>query len=714
MGAILYKRLGAFAPLLRLELGTRLMAERDRWPLWIPVFLGAGTALYFGWASEPPVWLGPLVLGCAAAVTAAARRRPAAAIPALAIALIALGFTATAARTREVAAPVLRRPSGAVTVAGTVARVEEMSDGGQRITLDRVDAPLTGPGPARVRLRVRDAGPALAVGSRIAVRAAMIPPPAPNLPGAYDFARTAWYLGLGATGLALGPAEVLAPARPDGWRQRLDALRQIVAARVRAVLPGPAGGVAIALTTGQTTGIPREVLDTYRDTGLAHILVIAGLHMGMVAGLVFFVVRGGLALVPRIALRHPVKKWAAAAALVVIGAYDLLAGLPLPATRAFIMAAVVLLAVLMDRPTLTMRLWALAATAILLTRPEQLVGPSFQMSFAAVGCLIATYEALGPRLAALGRRIGGRTGRITLYLLRLALTSLAAGGATAVYGLYHFNRLAIYQVVANLLAVPVTGVAVMPFAVAALALMPLGLDSLALVPLGWGIGAVDSIAAWVASWPHAVFPVPPLPTWGLLTFSAGGLWLCLWRGSWRVWGVAAMAAGLAGLATVRPPDLVVDGHARAFGVRLADGSLLISSRSRLLREVWGRRAGPPAHLWWPKHGRTADGRLSCDPGLCLYRKDGRVAALVLNESGLDAACAGPELVIAAIPVRGACPGARQVIDRFDLWRRGAHAIWLEADGGLRVEDAAGWQGDRPWTFQPRPRGRSEDESPPPL
>jgi len=285
----------------------------------------------------------------------------------------------------------------------------------------------------------------------------------------------------------------------------------------------------------------------------------------------------------------------------------------------------------------------------------------------------------------------------------MALTTMAAGTATTVYGLYHFNRIAIFQVAANLLAVPVVGVAVMPFAVAALVLMPFGLEALALVPLGWGIAVINWIAAWVAGWPSAQVVAPVLPTWGLIVFSLGGLWLVLWRGGWRYWGLPVMAAGLLSMAFGRPPDLVVDGRGQAFGVRTADGALLISRGGRVLRDTWGRRAGPAAPGRWHKMGRSDDGSLSCDFEICLYRTGERVVALVKDEDAIDAACAGPEVVISAVPIRQTCQGARTVVDRFDLWRRGAHALWLEPNGRVRVETVAAWQGDRPWSLHPKPR-----------
>ena len=691
MGTRLYTLLSALL--------EQLNAERDRWPLWIPVFLGAGVALYYGLAVEPPLWVGPVSLSLCFIFGFFSRFRLAWAL----IALAALGFSVASLRTWQVEAPVLERNAGAVMVDGTVAQVELMPEAGQRVSLDNVSMVVEGAAPTRVRLRFKPGFPPVVVGSRIRVRAVLIPPPSPIMPGAYDFQFRAWHMGLGAIGTALTPPEVLEEAKSQRFGLLLNSVRETVARRIRVVLPGAEGGIAMAITTGETSGIPPEVLGHYRDTGLAHILVIAGLHMGMVAGLVFFVVRTGLALIPAVALWYPTKKWAATAALLVCGTYDLLAGLPLPATRAFIMAAFVLVGVLIDRGALSMRLWALAAVLILLAEPEQVVGPSFQMSFAAVGTLIATYEVMGPLLAKTRRRYRGRGGRVGVWLGRMALTTLAAGSATTVYGLYHFNRIAVYQLVANMMAVPVTGVAVMPFAVLSLVLMPFGLEEYGLVPLGWGIAAIDWIAAWVAGWPAAQITPPVLPTWGLLLFSVGGLWVCLWRGSWRWWGLPLMVAALSSMAFAHPPDILVDGKGKSYGLRMGDGSLLISSRGRMLNDIWGRRAGPRSEEWWPKRSHSNDGRVSCDENGCLYRNGSVVVALVRTELGLPAACSGPEVVISAVPIRDPCRGARVVVDRFDLWRRGAYAIWLENDGSVRMENVAGWQGDRPWSLHPKPR-----------
>ena len=683
-------------------------AERERWPLWIPVLLGCGIAIYFALPVEPPGWSGPLCFALTATLAWGVRKRRGAALALVCLCLALGGFSAAQLRTRLVSAPVLDRMTGAVMVEGTVSLVEAIAEGGgSRATIEHPilsgKEDFIDPGLKRVRLRFRANLPPVAVGERIRVRATLLPPARPAMPGAFDFARKAYFMGIGATGMALNPAEVLDIPQESSARVRLNGLRQKIQQRIAQDLPGNSGQVATAIVTGETSGIPADVLAAYRNSGLAHILVIAGLHMGLLAGFVFMVVRGGLALIPAVALRYPIKKWASAAALLVIGFYMALAGFPVPASRSFIMAAVVLLAVMIDRGVLSLRLWAFAATVILLAEPEQLTGPSFQMSFSAVAALIVTYDVLGPWLAGVRGRWRGWVGHAGLHMLRLALTSFVAGSATLVYGLYHFERIAPWQVVANLAAVPVVGVMVMPFALLGLVLMPLGLDAWPLAVMGAGLDVVTRIGFWGANLPFAQIPMPPMPVWGLCLFSLGGLWLLLWRERWRLWGLAPMILGLASLLFVAKPDILVDDKASGWGVRTAEGSLLISRGGRIQRDTWIARAGPEAVAFWPKHGRSADGRLACDDQWCLYRTETARVAMVKDDSMVGSVCADADtLVISRVPVKDTCRGAGTVIDRFDTWRRGAHAVWLGQGGHVTVETVAGWQGDRPWSFHPHP------------
>lgn len=702
----------AAASLLR-AMEERLLAERGRWPLWLPVFLSVGIGLYFALPVEPnPLWGWIGLAACCGGLLLVRRRSLPLLLAASCLLAVALGYVVVQARSLRLAAPVVERPTGALMLEGVVVEVEALPDGGSRLTLDRVshdrDDVLV---PVKARIKAKPGLAPVNVGDRVRVRAMLMPPAQPAMPGAFDFARFAWFRQLGAIGSALGPVTVIEPGAAGGWKGEaaiaINDIRHAMTARILAVLPGDRGAVTAALTTGDQMPISAPMMQAYRDSGLAHILSISGLHITMAAGLVFVGLRGLLALIPPLALRYPIKKWAAALAIAFAGFYTLLAGSPVPAQRSFFMTGLVLLAVLLDRMALSMRLVAWAAVVILLWAPEELIGPSFQMSFAAVVAMIAAYESLTPRQGAWRAAHPGWAPAIGLYVLGVVLSTLIAGFATAVYGIFHFNRFAVWSVAANMIAVPLTGFWVMPWALVMFLLMPLGLESLALVPMGWGVEGVNRVALWVASWPSSAVTLPILPLWAMVTFTLGGSWLCLWRGRWRWWGVLPMAAALASMAFARPPDLLVDGRGDGMAVRSGDGTLLLNGKGgRILKETWSRRAGPSASERWPKKSSSRDGRLRCDESGCLWRVDGRVVALVKDEDNPEKACAGADIVVSSVPLRGTCRGARVLIDRFDLWRRGPHALWLEP-GGVRVETVAGWQGDRPWAWHPHPRKKAK-------
>jgi competence protein ComEC len=377
-----------------------------------------------------------------------------------------------------------------------------------------------------------------------------------------------------------------------------------------------------------------------------------------------------------------------------------------PTQRAFIMLAIVLLGVLVDRVAISMRLVAWAAVVVLLIAPESLLSVSFQMSFAAVVALVAVYEAL--RDHAPGWRSDPRWWRrIVLYVGAVALTTFVAGAATGPFAVFHFNKLALYGVAANLIAVPVTAFWIMPWGLVALFLMPFGLEQLALVPMGWGLDLVISAAETVAGWPGAISLVPAMPGWGLLAVALGGLWLALWRGTWRLGGIAVIAAGLASAFVARTPDILVSEAGHLLAVKAPDGALVLSSRrfARFQGHAWLRQAGQAETRDWPgETTKQSGGRpwLTCDALGCIYRAKGQIVALARDERALGEDCQVATVVVSLQPLRQRCPSARRKIDRFDLWRAGTHAIYLRP-GGVRIESVRAAQGERPWTRGPEPR-----------
>lgn len=699
------------------RLAALLSLERERWVLWLPVAVGAGDALYFSLASEPPAWLGPLLLLAASAAAYILRRNLPWLIAAVGATAMAGGFAIAAARTEIVAAPIWQRTAATVMLEGRIAAVEPL-ERGERLVLDRLQLRQRDSGPIPERVRVRlpaNSGADLPPGQRVLLRAVLMPPPPAVAPGAYDFSRQAWFQGIGAVGFAIGRPQALASPAADGW---LDALRiglaqlrhgltlRITRSIDQAGLGPGVGAVAADLVTGERGPVPPSILQAYRDAGLAHILVIAGMHMSMVAGLAFVVLRGLLAAIPGIALRHDIKKWAAAVALLVTLGYLVISGAPVPTQRAFVMNGIVLLAVLLDREAISLRSISWAALVVLLLEPEALVGPSFQMSFAAVCALISAYEALAPRLMAWRRADGGWWVWPSAYVGGILLTTLIAGSATAFFTVYHFNRYATFSLLGNLLAVPIVGFWVMPAMLLALVLLPFGLDGFGWWLMGEGIAVVDRVAQTVSTLPGAAIDMPAMPISALILFALGGLWLCLWRRRWRLLGLAGMAAALLVYALHRPPDLLIDGSGRLAAVRAADGRLLFPPQGggKELRETWAKLAGQgQATPAWSE----ADG-VRCDALGCIWTPPGHVVSLARLPEALGEDCATADVVAIPVPVYAACPSARLFIDGMALRRGGTQAIWLDGEE-VRVETVADWQGDRPWSHRGGTGGRARPQ-----
>ncbi|MCR9221894.1 MAG: ComEC family competence protein [Alphaproteobacteria bacterium] len=699
-------------------LDRALSAERERWALWAPALFGVGIAFYFALPIEPPPGVAAaLGLTAAGALWLARRARSALLLLTLAgLAVAAAGVEWTVWRTIGAERPTLARDAGAVRLAGLVTKVEAF-ESGPRVTLRGTDYLWRAPDPAPETVRVRlRAGERVTIGERIELTAVLRPPPRPAYPGGYDFARRAWFEGLGAVGFALSaveraPQEASAPAdwrialgaAVDGWRQR-------VTRRIRAALPGEPGDVAAALITGDRSGLDSESVEAMRQSGLAHLLAISGLHIGLAAGVVFFGLRAVLAAVEPVALRWPIKKWAAAAGLLAAFVYLLLAGGTVPTQRAFLMTGLVLLAVMLDRKAISLRLVAIAAALVLMWRPEALIGASFQLSFAAVVALVAVYESWRPVKREEGaRNLEGwerRGRRVLLYLLLIVSTTLIAGAATAPFALHHFGRVANYGVLANLAGIPLVAWVVAPAGVAAMLAMPFGLEAGPFAVMGLGIEAVLGVAHWTAALPGSVLHLPATPAWAAALVAGGGVWAAIWRGRWRYWGAAPVALGLvAPLLAPAPPKVIVSETGRLAAVAGSGEALWLSAprRERFAAGVWSERTGRPIAGGWDDliaERGAGSGPLSCGPLGCLYRIEGRAIAFSYDPRTLAEDCRAADVVVATVVIpdalrEGACAG-RLLIDPVERAVRGTHvATWGAA--GVRLQTVEAARGARPWS-----------------
>ena len=664
-----------------------LLAQRGHLIGWVPVALGLGIGGYFALRFEPEafLWLLLSTVVCVAALLG--RVMPVAVRPlCLGLALCGCGAGLAKWETQRMAQSVLGfRYYGPIE--GRVVDIDRSGSDAVRLTLDRVRLDRMAPDrtPLRVRVSLHGDQPLSdwQPGETLIMTGHLSPPSGPAEPGGFDFRRHAWFAGLGAVGYVTTPVVRLSAATGDA-RLWIFTQRMRLSSAVQQQLSGEVGAFAAAVITGDRSGMGQETLSNLRAANLAHLLAISGLHMGLLTGFVFAVIRYGIALWPVAALRLPVKKIAAVVALVAGAGYLMLSGGNVATERAFIMVAVMLVAVLLDRRALTLRAVAMAATVVLIMHPDALTGPGFQMSFAATTALVVVFAVLR------GRSMGPRWMR---PVVSVVVSSAVAGFATAPFAAAHFNQISHFGLAANLLSVPLMGVLVMPAAVLAGCLAPFGFagGGLWLMGLGlrWILAVADTVAGLDGALSHVKAPeaaVLPLLTLGLL-------WLILWQGRARWFGVVAVGvAASLWMQTARPMVLVADSGG-LIGVLGPDGRSLSSAKGDgFVAGIWLENDGAPVpqDVAFARPGlASADRVVQAAVGPWhIVQVRGKTAL-----AGLDG-CGGADVLIANQPITDTRPCA--VFDVVRLRDTGALAFNLDVAGNLILTTAAQRVGQRPW------------------
>ena len=672
---------------------------RAGWLLpWVPVAFGVGIALYFA-ADQEPVLPVVAITAMVLCVGAFLLRRRGLFAPVVLVAAVAAGFANATWRTSRVAHAVLAEPLYSVSLSGFV-ETRDIRERTDRFVLrvTEMQAPRGNIKLERVRLSVRK-GTAPDVGSFVQLKARLAPPLSPVRPGSYDFSRDMFFQGIGASGFAMGKIAVVAPPDSGGLMLRylalMQSLRDSVDARISSTLTGDNRAIATALLTGRRDAISTPVNDAMFISGLGHVLSISGYHMAVVAGVVLFTVRALLALVPGFAVRFPIKKWSAAAALVATGFYLLLSGSDVAAQRSFYMTAVVLIAVMVDRRAITFRTLAVSALIVLVMVPEALVHPSFQMSFAATLGLVALVQVGMPKLFA--SPDNSVTARIALWggreLMTLLLASLIAGFATTPYSAFHFHRVAPYGVLANLAAMPVVSGLVMPAGLLGLLAMPFGFDGFFWWLMGIGIDWMIAVTRWVAGLPGAVGGTAAFGTGPLIAATAGIILMGLLRTPLRWSGAVVLVLSVGWALQVRQPDILIAGDGHSVAVRGRDGRfhLIQTRKDAFLLKEWLAADADPRSV---SDASLSEG-VSCDEAGCVMPlADGRFVALALRAEALADDCGRAALVVAARPAAPDC--AAMVIDRDRLRRRGTIALSRRGDG-FTLQAVRPKGTNRPWS-----------------
>ncbi|MEM7693533.1 MAG: ComEC/Rec2 family competence protein [Pseudomonadota bacterium] len=634
-------------------LAGQIAHERDfgRFALWLPILAALGVALAERTAPMPPLPWMIATAGLSAALWLTASLRGAALSAALLAGLtaVSLGAISFEASHHLYGAKMLTRATS-VSLTGRVVAADSRAAGG-RIVVAPDDPAL----PGRVRLSVRS-GTLPAVGSTIAVGARLFPLRGPTIPGGYDPARRLHFDGIGATGFTYGAPKITAP--PDKTlRARLAALREMVGDRVMAA-GGEHAGFARALLTGARGLIDETTTTALRHSGLGHILAISGLHMGLVAGGIFAVVRLCLALIPAIALRFDTRALAAIAGLCAGTLYLGLSGGAVATQRAHIMLSIALLAVLLKRPALTMRAVAVAGTLLIALDPVAVLEPGFQMSFLAVIALVGTYEAWS--MGRLRRRLPF----LVVFFGGVALTALVAGAATAIPSAYHFQRLAPFSLLANVAAMPIFSMLAMPAGIVALAAMPFGLEALPLAVMDFALGIVVWIAAHVAALGGDGGAVGLVPAGGALLAAAGLLFLAIMTARWRLFGVLPIVAGVVWMAAAPPPDLLIAADGKSAAARTPAGVRVLEGSGNYPADQFRKAFGAPAA---PKGGQ-------CDADGCVLKTPHGALSMAKHPRAALEDCHRATVVVSANALPR-CP-ATLVLGRAALTQKGAAMVWL--------------------------------------
>ncbi len=671
--------------------------NRHRLPLFIPVAVGLGAAAHFALSAEPALWAGFLCVLLFGGLGWWWRAHMGRLVVCVFLSAMFLGFTNAGWQTHRLHSPVLAAPVFWKQISGHVEGIA-LDEGSIKITLENptIETLRAEQTPRKIRITLKKIpDPPLAVGDDIRIKATLFPLPGPVAPGAFDFGRYLYFQGLGAVGYSTQLPEVVRHAATTN--NAIDQFRLAFANDIIQRMQAPNGAVAAALTVGEQKAVPDEVNELLRDSGLYHILSISGLHMAIAAGLVFYVIRLLLALWPYTALCWPIKKLAAALALLASFLYLLAAGSPVPAVRSFIMVGVVFVAILVDRKGISMVSLAWAALLILLVQPDAIISASFQLSFAATAAIIALYERFG---SALYRPHAHVFKRLLFAIAATVVVSLVATLATAPFVITHFNRIQLWGMLANAAVSPLTTFVMMPAVVLSFLLYPLGLQWLAYIPLEWGVRAMLWIGGVVAHLPKASVYLPSFTTLGFVMAFVGLYVFLLLKTRLRCVGLGLIAFGFLSILFVTQPDVVIADKGKLIAVADSNSQLVMlrGGNNSFTSAQWAKARGQENALLLRDAAWDSRTQAECDKDSCTYKRGGITTLFIFNPRITKDACEAvqPDVMVFRFSLyEGECEQVRTIIDRKRLNKAGAIDVRFE-QGRAFIRHASDVQGKRPW------------------
>ncbi len=566
--------------------------DKERRFLWLPVLYALGISLYFALPKEPSKWLTLTLIETLILLAILFRHRINILYTIGIFAIILAGFTTVQIKAIWLDTSQSKLPNETFYFRGRIDAIDTNFQGRKRLILENLTDFDGNRYVGRYRITLRGKNNDASVGDCVEMVGKIMPLSKEVVIGGYQFDRKGYFEGLKGSGYAESRWFQIECPMPSPKKITIytDNLRQSIVNHIKSILAPDKASIASAIIAGERGGIDETQYEQYRNSGLAHFLSISGLHMSMLAGLMFFLIRFILSLIPAIALRFDTKKVASVFAIILSFIYLLISGNAVSAQRAFIMTFIVLLGVLTNRRAISMYTISLAAFIVLFLSPEALVSASFQMSFAAVLGLVAFYEKVSCKMQNfINVASSVKWFRIILlYIIGIVVSDFIASLMTLPFAVYHFNMISIYTTLGNFLAGPIIGLIIMPTTLLSMLLMPFGADTMFLRATGWGINLLNQITSWVSSLPNAGYQVSSMPHWGLILIVIGGLWLMLWQCKWRYLGLLAILIGAFSITTVDVPDILISPQAKVIAFKNHSGKLeLVSSRGgRFVKDIW--------------------------------------------------------------------------------------------------------------------------------
>ena len=526
----------------------------------------------------------------------------------------------------------------------------------------------------------------LGVGDKIQLSAYLNPPNKPVAPLHYNFAMLAYFQNISGVGYTVEPIILLKQYETSSITYYIEKIRNQIRVSFEDVMHNKVNSqIASALIIGKKEGIEQSILQEIRESGLAHLLAISGLHLSIVAGFFFVIIRLLLvAILGTSSCKYDCKKFSAIFSIIFSFIYLLLSGAPVSAQRSFIMISMVFLAIIINRTSINLRSVSVAATLILLYQPEAIIRPSFQMSFIAVISLIAVHNYIKGKFSRKSK---------TFYFIDIIISSLASSLATTPYTVFHFNQISIAGIISNLIAIPLTTFIIMPAGIMFTVLHKISeYANIFAYIMEQALNVLMMVVRYVNEIPYHAIYCPKIAGEVLLLFTLGFLWLSFWQSQIRLFGIPIIICSIVLSLYSKNPDVLFDEKVAA--VQGGDKKLYFLNsriRSNFVTQNWMQQFGQNHILKHTQHNNTQSVMVECNKARCIYTKHSARVLFLYYPTEYE--CDQFQYIIHMKNINENKQCLNAILYK-DIKESGAYAMYLVDNKVINVQDSIG---NRPWT-----------------